>query len=1193
MLPRTFESAPAPRPHTLIAAFAVTAFALLPPDPAVATFYRQTAVDAPRVQSGPTATVYRKTSVDSSLRQSGLGPSLVIDSQGAPHVAYVDIDPSLPGTNGAVRWATRSGASWALEDIEAGSVSSGGLGTSLALGSQDVPNVTYVMTNQPSGNVLRYARRIGGSWVGEDVVSGSGIRSFSSLALDAQGHAHVCYFLGVFDPTIRYARNTTGAWVTEPIGTNLGAIPAAIFVTSQGQPKIVFQEPFSGLKIASRQPSGLWTIQLIDNANSLVAIDIHCVMDAQDRIHISYRNYTLGTSKYAFQSGAGWTVLFTPVTSVSGGPAITAGGLDIAPDGTAYLSYTASTSNSTKLRLATRATGGAWSVETVDNSPGTLGIPSLGVGLQGERHFAYPFERVRFSSRTELRHAESVAGATGRVLRVPAEYPTIQAGIDAGDSPDTVRVSPGTYGGIVDFHGKSVVVEGNDGPAATILDGQQHDGVVIFNSGEEPDAVLQGFTIRNGAPGPGPSGGSGIYIAGGSSPTIRACVITGNRASQGAGIVVYTGSPTIERNEIVGNHASFDGGGIHLSGSGRDSALIVGNHFAGNDATQWGGAIYMFNGGTPLVRDNVFESNSSLGEGGAISMVNSSSPSFVQNMFARNRSARGGAIRWSVPNDRAVYVIQNTFADNIATQGSAVYTDGFDQRVLFDNNVIASLPGVTGVVYSDLPTANRPIFRYNDVFTAGGTPYGGDIPNQTGINHNISADPAFADRAGGDYRLSATSPCIDVGDGAAPLLPSLDLRGQPRVQDGDQNGSTIVDLGAFEFGRIPLTAHAGPDIVRPCAGGTTPVQLDGRASTGDGIVFAWSAPGIAFDDPSSPTPIGAFPVGRTEVTLLVTSGAESARDTVAVTIVDTSPPSVSVAISPALLWPPNHQLVDVHATVSAEDACSSDLRITLVSAHSNEPDDGPGNHSGDIQAAALGTPDFDVQLRAERTGNSAGGRVYTLCYEVRDGSGNADTACAAVVVPHDQAGRAQLAANSGRPSLVIFGGGGLVARGVSVASVEIHSGERLTFRAAGGEPLYRDTDGDGLEDAVVDLQWVAADPAGVPLATWTAQGRGYVAVLAPVTLAVDAAQARLSASVFPNPASGAAWLRYGVPREGRVRLEIYDIGGRRVATLVDGVRPAGMHEVAFRPARRGAAQVYFYRYEAGGRVLTGKFAVRN
>src|SRR5207249_4069990 len=152
------------------------------------------------------------------LTQSGLSPALVVDSQGSPQIAYVDVDPSLPPTTGVVRWASRSGTSWTTEDIEAGSVSYAGGGTSLALDAQGVPNVTYVMTNQPVlGNVLRYARRIGGSWVTENIVSGSTINSFTSLAIDGQNHAHVCYTDGLFIPVPRYATNKSGVWVTEDI----------------------------------------------------------------------------------------------------------------------------------------------------------------------------------------------------------------------------------------------------------------------------------------------------------------------------------------------------------------------------------------------------------------------------------------------------------------------------------------------------------------------------------------------------------------------------------------------------------------------------------------------------------------------------------------------------------------------------------------------------------------------------------------------------------------------------------------------------------------------------------------------------------------------------------------------------------------------------------------------------------------
>jgi len=42
------------------------------------------------------------------------------------------------------------------------------------------------------------------------------------------------------------------------------------------------------------------------------------------------------------------------------------------------------------------------------------------------------------------------------------------------------------------------------------------------------------------------------------------------------------------------------------------------------------------------------------------------------------------------------------------------------------------------------------------------------------------------------------SPCIDAGDNNAVTVPN-DLDGNPRIVDGDYNGSIIVDMGAYEF----------------------------------------------------------------------------------------------------------------------------------------------------------------------------------------------------------------------------------------------------------------------------------------------------------------------------------------------------------------------------------------------------------
>jgi hypothetical protein len=61
---------------------------------------------------------------------------------------------------------------------------------------------------------------------------------------------------------------------------------------------------------------------------------------------------------------------------------------------------------------------------------------------------------------------------------------------------------------------------------------------------------------------------------------------------------------------------------------------------------------------------------------------------------------------------------------------------------------------------------------------------------------NISGDPGFKNTDTGVFTLNPGSPAIDRGTNT---FLTIDLAGNPRVQDGDRNGSLQADMGAFEF----------------------------------------------------------------------------------------------------------------------------------------------------------------------------------------------------------------------------------------------------------------------------------------------------------------------------------------------------------------------------------------------------------
>ncbi len=220
--------------------------------------------------------------------------------------------------------------------------------------------------------------------------------------------------------------------------------------------------------------------------------------------------------------------------------------------------------------------------------------------------------------------------AFAEIIRVPFDQPTIQAGIDAAVTGDTVLVADGTYTGAgnkeLDYGGKAITVTSRHDPAFTVIDCEGSGRGFYFHSGESDEACAQGFTVRNGYS----VNGGGIYCTG-SSPIISKMIITSNQATDwGGGIQIHQGSPQIIDCIISENTGGIGGGvfcyyysypgfvncfitrnsdgGIHTTWNSSPEFIncTVTNNFSG------GGGGGFYTGGSlsePLVRNTILWAN--------------------------------------------------------------------------------------------------------------------------------------------------------------------------------------------------------------------------------------------------------------------------------------------------------------------------------------------------------------------------------------------------------------------------------------------------------------------------------------------------------------------------------------------------------------------------------------------------------
>ncbi len=299
----------------------------------------------------------------------------------------------------------------------------------------------------------------------------------------------------------------------------------------------------------------------------------------------------------------------------------------------------------------------------------------------------------------------------------------------------------------------------------------------------------------------------------------------------------------------------------------------------------------------------------------------------------------------------------------------------------------------------------------------GGAPPADTVPPTTVASATPAANGAGWNNTNVRVMLSATDNPggsgvqeITFSASGAQTIASTTVSGASATIDITTEGQTTITFFAKDHaGNIESAKRLIVKLDK-----TPPTIIPSRAPAPNGngwnntnvtVSFACSdsLSGLAAGSPPAPITLTGEGVNQSVDGTCQDIAGNSASARVSGINIDKTPPTVSCSASPNVLWPPNHNLVPVTLSVVVTDSLSGPAGFVLLSATSNEPDNGLGDGDlpNDIQGFAFGTPATSGQLRAERSGTGTG-RVYTLTYKGMDRAGNSATCAATVMVPHDQ-----------------------------------------------------------------------------------------------------------------------------------------------------------------------------------------------
>ena len=485
------------------------------------------------------------------------------------------------------------------------------------------------------------------------------------------------------------------------------------------------------------------------------------------------------------------------------------------------------------------------------------------------------------------------------IINVPEDFLEIQDAINASQDGDSIFVDPGVYFENINFNGKSIILSSkyivdNDSLliGATIIDAGNEGSVATFNSEENNNATLQGFTLQNGNGNdedPDDNGsfytyGGGIYCEN-SDPFIKDCIIQNNTANEGggAGIFCYESSPVFYGCTIRENETDDVGGGLYArDGSSPSFSSCI---FFDNTA-EFGGGCYLKSLSTPVMENVSFIQNNANNSGGAIGLKDDANIEGF-NLAITNNIAEGLGGGLYINNADPVLSFA-LIADNVASSGAGIYIRNSSEidltNVTLANNNAGLYGG--GIYMRDNSIVNllnsivwnnessQIYFRTEGVEVELNVSFSLIENNQNGIEDNnngnfnwlegnLDSEPYFCASSAGNYFVRENSPCLNGGlDGS--LIGCLSAGCGPvnlgPVWYVDSNGDNTSDGSLetpFETIATAINASSNGDTIRLNPGVYTgSVDFEGKILVLESRAFELDDNEIISETFFGPGPVG-------------------------------------------------------------------------------------------------------------------------------------------------------------------------------------------------------------------------------------------------------------------------------------------------------------------------------------------------